>query len=163
MRKKKSTEPVAHEVTVIKNEILKDGPLEEKRSMLPATIKETALGKGVALICDNCYVRDRCPMFKPSQECVFTPEKIIMETAADMTQAMKSLLVFQLQRINQARNIENLDGGYPDGSLSAEIDRFFEIVRTIKEVGDNRDTIEVRARGKGIITQIFGDMLKRKE
>lgn len=161
-RKKDADVPLeAFAVEVVKNETLKEGPLEEKRSLIRAEVKISPLGKGIALICDNCYVRDKCPMFKPAQECVFTTEAASIETSADMRQVIKGLLVLQLQRINQAKNIENLDGGYPDGSLSAEIDRFVEITRALAELGDTRDTLEVRARGKGIISQIFGDMYKK--
>ncbi|MBI3292113.1 MAG: hypothetical protein HYZ73_04805 [Elusimicrobia bacterium] len=146
---------------VVKNETLKEGPLEEKRSLIKAEVKTTPLGKNVALICDNCYVRDKCPMFKPAQECVFTSDRPAIESVADIMQVIKSLLAVQVQRINQARNIENLDGGYPDGSLSAEMDRFVDYARTLKDLGDTRDTLDIRARGKGIISQIFGDLYKK--
>ncbi|MFA5139743.1 MAG: hypothetical protein WC728_10970, partial [Elusimicrobiota bacterium] len=106
--------------------------------------------------------RDRCPEFKPGQECVFQKGGPKVGTGSEIRQAILDLLALQIQRINQARNIENLDGGYPDGSLSAEMDRFLEMVRTLREISDQRDKLEVRATGKGIISQIFGDILHRK-
>jgi hypothetical protein len=150
-------------IEVIKNEVLKPGPVEEKRAMIPAEVKQTPLGKSVPLICDNCYVRDKCPKFKSAQECVFTSEGTPIETVADIKRVINGILALQVQRINQARVIENLDGGYPDGSLSAELDRFMEHVQILKELSDTRDTLEVRARGTGIISKIFGEIAKKKE
>lgn len=149
------------EVEVMKNEILKEGPMEERRALIKSEVKTSPLGKGVELNCDHCYVRDRCPEFKPAQECVFQQDVPKIETGADIRGAIMSLLSLQVQRINTARNIENLDGGYPDSSLSAEMDRFVELARILKEMADPRDTVDLRVKGKGIISQIFGDIMKK--
>lgn len=149
-------------VTVIKNEVLKAGPLEEKHALAPVEIKQTPIGKSVPLICDNCYARSRCPQFKPGQTCVYITDDVVVETAADLKRIIQGLMAIQVQRINQARVIENLDGGYPDGSLSAEMDRFMEFAQILKDLGDSRDTIELKARGTGIISQIFGNLAKGK-
>lgn len=163
-KKKPETIPPATlpiEVEVVKNEILKEGPVEERRSLIKTDVKSTPLGKGVALICDHCYVRDRCSEFKPGQECVFQKDVPKIETGADIRGAIMSLLSLQVQRINTARNIENLDGGYPDSSLSAEMDRFVELARILREISDQRDTLDLHIKGPGIITRIFGDMMKK--
>jgi len=161
-RKPESVPSVEPDVQVVKNETLKDGPMEEHRSLIKADIKDTPLGKSIALFCDHCYARDRCPEFKPGQECVFQKGGPKVETGTEIRQAILNLLAVQIQRINQARNIENLDGGYPDGSLSAEMDRFLEMVRTLRDISDTRDSLTVQARGPGIITRIFGEMIKKQ-
>ncbi len=163
-KKPETSPPSALPVEVIKHEVIKEGPVEERRSLIKAEVKQTPLGKSVGLICDHCYVRDRCPEFKSGQSCVFQKDIPNIETGADIRGAIMSLLSLQVQRINTARNIENLDGGYPDGSLSAEMDRFVELARMLREMSDQRDTLDLHVKGgPGIITQIFGDMLKRQK
>ncbi|MFA5141142.1 MAG: hypothetical protein WC728_18095, partial [Elusimicrobiota bacterium] len=58
-RKPESVPSVEPDVQVVKNEALKDGPMDERRSLIKADIKDTPLGKSVALFCDHCYARDR--------------------------------------------------------------------------------------------------------
>lgn len=108
--------------------------------------------------CDTCFLSAHCPRAEPRAACAYDiPVEI--KTAPQLTAALQAMLEMQAQRVMFVRFAEELQGGYPDPNLSAELDRFLRMVSTTREIQDNRDTLhlELKAKaGAGALSRIFG-------
>lgn len=109
--------------------------------------------------CDSCYVAGSCPAMVPGAECSFDlPLEIT--TKEQLTGTLTTMLEIQAQRVAFARYSEEMEGGYPDPVLSAEMDRFFKMTIALKEIQDNRDFFRIQIESKGnagVLSAIFGD------
>lgn len=112
--------------------------------------------------CDSCSLAGTCPAFEPGSACKFRMP-IQIQSRDQLLASMKLMLEMQAQRVAFGRFSEELNGGYPDQNLSMEIDRFYKLVNTFKNIEDNRDvlSLHVEARGQamaqaGMLTRLFG-------
>lgn len=108
--------------------------------------------------CNNCFLASRCPEAQPNASCAYSiPVKL---TGKDQLQGlMRAVVEMQAQRVMFARFSEQTDGQGIDPTLSAEIDRLFNILAKMKDISDTRDLlkIELEARGNsGMLSRIFG-------
>jgi hypothetical protein len=66
----------------------------------------------------------------------------------------------QGQRVLFARFAEELDGQGADPTVSAELERFFRLLKDMKDISDTRDVmklqLEARA-GAGVLSRLFGN------
>ena len=112
--------------------------------------------------CDTCHVAANCPAFTPGAECAFElPVEI--KTKEQLSAAMAAILEMQAQRVAFMRFQEELNGGYSDANVSAEMDRFFKMTESLKKIEDNREFIkfQVEARGQsGVLSALFGEKAK---
>lgn len=111
--------------------------------------------RNVRVLCDKCYLEKRCPKYTEGGECVYNLE-VNIDKNTDMITVAKRLLNIQAERVFRASIIEKTDGGAMDGNLSEEIDRYMDMLQRFKDLGDYRDTIEIKATGSGILSKIFG-------
>ena len=151
------TEP---EVSFIKNPAEKPMDVLPERSMIVPGAKPVTTplvgGKGAELYCHNCYIKEKCPMKKSEGgTCSYMMDAAKIDDSKDIVTVLKGLLAMQVQRINHMFVVERVDGGYVDNTLSIEMDRFFKMSLQLKELMDNRDTITIKAKGSGIISQLF--------
>ena len=109
--------------------------------------------------CDTCFVAQNCPARKPQSACAFNLP-IEVKTKEQLKSLLNAILEMQGQRVAFARFTEEINGGYPDPNTSQEIDRLFKLVKTIKELEDNREfariTVERQSSG-GVLSALFGD------
>lgn len=109
--------------------------------------------------CDTCFVASNCPARKPQSACAFNLP-IEVKTKEQLKSLLNAILEMQGQRVAFARFTEEINGGYPDPNTSQEIDRLFKLVKTIKELEDNREfariTVERQSSG-GVLSALFGD------
>lgn len=109
--------------------------------------------------CRNCYVASQCPAFEPEASCAY---KIPMQlrTREDMLTLLTGMIEMQGQRVMFGRFVEEMEGGYPDPNLGSEVDRLMKMVKDLRDLEDNRDTLKlnVEARsGAGLISRLFGE------
>lgn len=108
--------------------------------------------------CDNCFLARNCPAFNPAHECAYEiPLEI--RTKDQLQAVMRALVEMQGQRVLFARFAEELDGQGLDQGLSAELDRFFRLLKDMKDVSDTRDIfrLEMEAKGNaGMLSRLFG-------
>lgn len=109
----------------------------------------------IKVTCDNCYIGDRCPMYKPGHDCAYTFGEEV-KTPEDLVDMMQKLLGLEGERVFRTAMFEKMDGGYVDENVSKEIASYFNLVGQMKDILDDRDTVTIKAKGKGIISQIFG-------
>jgi hypothetical protein len=102
-------------------------------------------------------------MMRPDAECAYEIP-IILENEKDLNRLQTALLEMQAQRIMMGRFAESLDGGTIDETLSAEMERFFKMVKIAKENQDSRDYLKIEARGGNgtFLQQIFGSKVSAK-
>jgi hypothetical protein len=108
--------------------------------------------------CNHCYLASRCPQFQENSECAFSLP-IEIRTKDQLNSAMRALVEMQVGRVMFARFAEELEGQGIDTTLSAEMDRVFNMVERMKNISDTRDTLrfEVEARGtSGVLSRLFG-------
>jgi hypothetical protein len=109
-------------------------------------------------VCSSCYVASSCPAFQPEAECAYRLP-IQLRTRDELLTFLHGTIEMQAQRVMFGRFVEELEGGYPDVNLSNEIDRLVKLVKELRDIEDNRDSlkINVEARaGAGMISRIFG-------
>jgi hypothetical protein len=66
----------------------------------------------------------------------------------------------QGQRVAFMRFAEEMNGGYADPNVSQEIDRLFKLVKSVKELEENKEFIQITASRQssgGVLSAIFGD------
>ena len=109
--------------------------------------------------CDTCFVASNCPAFKPQSMCAFKLP-VEVKTKEQLRSLLNAIIEMQGQRVAFARFAEQMNGGYPDQNVSAEIDRLFRLIKTTKELTDEkaylRMTVE-RSGSAGVMSAIFGD------
>ena len=109
--------------------------------------------------CDTCFVAANCPAFKPANTCAFNlPVKV--ETPEQLRSMNTALLEMQAQRVAFMRFAEELNGGYADPNVSQEMDRYFKMLKSMKELDETKEFIQITAQrnaGQGVLTRLFGD------
>ena len=123
------------------------------------------VGNSTLLQCDNCFMKDHCPGFRPHNECLYEfPVEVttITQTAA----VMDGLIKMQTQRVLRMQLFEQVMGGDIDPNLSNEMDRLTKMIKQKFEA--NREGIDIHIRGSrpasgmGPISQHMGaDMANR--
>lgn len=113
--------------------------------------------------CNTCFVKDNCPAFKPDTACAFSLP-VEVKTKEQLKGLINSLLEIQGQRVAFAKFTEDLNGGYPDPNVGQEMDRFFKMLKTIKELDENKEmmrvTLESRGGG-GVLSNLFGERAQK--
>ena len=112
--------------------------------------------------CDTCFVAANCPAFKPANTCAFNlPIKV--ETPEQLRSMNTALLEMQAQRVAFMRFAEEMNGGYADPNVSQEMDRYFKMLKSMKELDETKEFIQItaqRSAGQGVLSQIFGDKVQ---
>lgn len=108
--------------------------------------------------CAACHVAGSCPAFEMAAECAYDIP-VEVKTKEQLLGLLQGVIEMQAQRVAFTRYAEELEGGYPDGNLSIEMDRLLRIIGQAKAIQDDRDflTISVQAHaGAGVLSRIFG-------
>ena len=109
--------------------------------------------------CNTCFVAANCPAFKPDSECAYSLP-VEVRTKDQLVALLNAVIEMQGSRVAFARFAEELNGGYPDPNIGQEIDRLFKLVKSLKEMEDNKEFVRMtfeRQGGAGVLSSIFGD------
>jgi len=113
--------------------------------------------------CNTCFVKDNCPAFKPDNACAFNLP-VEVKTKEQLKGLINSLLEIQGQRVAFAKFAEDLNGGYPDPNTGLEMDRFFKMLKTIKELDESKEIMRVtmeRGSSAGVLSSLFGERAQK--
>jgi hypothetical protein len=113
--------------------------------------------------CNSCFVKDNCPAFKVDNPCAFNLP-VEVKTRDQLKGLINSLLEIQGQRVAFAKFAEDLNGGYPDPNTGLEMDRFFKMLKTIKELDESKEVMRVtmeRNGSAGVLSSLFGERAQK--
>ncbi len=106
----------------------------------------------VALVCNNCAVRDVCPMFRQDATCYFLPYwkkfgKNLRDKDA-LINLMENIIADKYVRYQRAMLFESLSGGYADKQTSmmeADLIKALELLDRVKYGTNNGASIQMLA------------------
>jgi hypothetical protein len=133
-------------------------PNPDGAGTIEVTSQVAVMGQVSIRACDSCSLAVVCPLHEPGSLCKYSIP-IEIRNRDQLLGILHSLLELQGQRIAFARFSEELQGGYPDANLSAELDRFMKMTLSVKEIQDNRDFLKVTVEGRaqaGVLSRLFG-------
>jgi hypothetical protein len=109
--------------------------------------------------CNTCFVASNCPAFKQDSTCSFNLP-VEVKTKEQLKALMTAIIEMQGQRVAFMRFAEEMNGGYADPNVSQEVDRLFKLVKSLKELEENKEFIRItaeRSASGGVLSAIFGD------
>ena len=127
---------------------------------------------GMPKLCDQCYLIDKCPHYKPKASCYFQ-NQVQIKGPESLLELTKMMLELQGERVMFGRFIEQSEGGYIDSNLSKEMKLMMDLMKDFKElIAAPQDEISIKIKGSaakggnneegpsgggsGILSQIFG-------
>jgi hypothetical protein len=109
--------------------------------------------------CNTCFVAANCPAFKPDNTCAFNLP-VEVKTKDQLKSLLTAVIEMQGQRVAFMRFAEELNGGYADPNVSQEVDRLMKLVKSMKELDENKEFVRItaeRSSSGGVLSAIFGD------
>jgi hypothetical protein len=109
--------------------------------------------------CDTCFVAANCPAFKPANTCAFNLP-VEVKSPEQLKALNTALLEMQAQRVAFMRFSEELNGGYADPNVSQEMDRYFKMLKAMKDLDESKEFVQITASRQssgGVLSAIFGD------
>lgn len=111
---------------------------------------------GNELLCDKCYVAERCPKYKVAGKCHFD---FTMDTDfSDTKTALKILVNIQRNRVVRQAFFETIDGGVADKNLTSEMQFLSSLIQQIDEQSVDKNSFNISATGKEG-TSVIGALL----
>jgi hypothetical protein len=130
-----------------------DGVTEER------TVDLVATRSGSMRMCNGCFLKDKCPAFKPDNNCAYDIP-VVVKTRQQMTALQDALIEMQSQRVLFMKMAEDMEGGYADPNLSNEVDRLQKLVKTKIELESDSLSVKFEVKGTGgnagLISRMFG-------
>lgn len=112
--------------------------------------------------CSSCYLASKCPAFDADSNCAYNIP-VTIKTRDQLTSVQDSIIEMQTQRVAFLRFAEEIEGGYADPNLSAEIDRLQKMIKTKVELEEEGLSLKVDlkakgggAGGAGMLSRLFG-------
>lgn len=115
------------------------------------------------LQCSGCYLAGKCPAFDPGSSCVYEiPVEI--RTKDQLAAVQAALIEMQTKRVLLGSLMEQVEGGYMDPNLSAELDRLNRLIKTRHEMEAEGFSLTIKANqsstttqaGAGVLSRLFG-------
>ncbi len=113
--------------------------------------------------CNNCFLSSACPAYQPDHSCAYSiPVEI--KTKDQLQNVMQAMVEIQSQRVFQSRFSEEVSGQELAAETGREMDRLFEMIKKMRDIMDNRDTLKVSIEGRGsgsggILSKLFGEQV----
>lgn len=125
------------------------------------------------LVCNTCYAAQNCPEFKEGYVCAFNKmfKRFDCRNTEDILDAMQGMVNMNMERMQRVAIFEMLDGGMPDGNLTAMIDQNMRLMMNMKQVmqqqevlrqtrivtadGTTTETTQVQSSQPGILERLF--------
>lgn len=149
--------PVVRETTVLPIMRVRFGKDEdaENPSDIPFLYKRSESMRA----CNTCFLKEKCPGFKPSANCLYNIP-IEIKTTAQRKALQSALVEMQTQRVLFMQMAEDLEGGYADPHLSSEIDRLQRMIKAQADSEREGTYLKVEAysteKRAGFIEKVFG-------
>lgn len=105
--------------------------------------------------CMACYLGDRCPQFREDGVCSLGIS-VRLESKADLLALVRKVIETHGERVFRQVFIEKIDGGMIDGVTTNQMRILLDMLQQMKDLFDTRDEITIKAKGQGILSQIFG-------
>jgi hypothetical protein len=114
--------------------------------------------------CNTCFLREKCPGFKPDANCLYNIP-IEIKTKEQLRAVKESIIEMQTQRVLFMKMAEDLEGGYADPNLSAEMDRLSRLIKTKED--SEKDTFSMtvtatQSSGPSFMAKTFGPAAHEK-
>ena len=109
--------------------------------------------------CNTCFIAANCPAFKTNNACAFKLP-IEVKTTDQLRNLLNAIIEMQGARVAFMRFAEEMNGGYADPNLSQEIDRLYNLVEKMQNLGSSKEFIRMtveRQGSAGVLSSIFGD------
>ena len=112
-------------------------------------------------VCNSCYLAGVCPAYQVDASCSFN-FPVEVRTHTQMKALLNSILELQASRVAFARFAEEVNGGYPEETVSKEMDRLFRMAESTKKVEERRERLTVSVEHEesggsgGVLSAIFG-------
>lgn len=110
------------------------------------------------VLCNNCYLGDRCPYYKENNACQIDVD-VTLKDGKDMLSLMQTILEMQTERTLRGVYVEKMDGGMINAEVSKEIDKTVALMQRFKEMVEPNNEVTISAKGQGgtgVLAQIFG-------
>ena len=111
--------------------------------------------------CNTCVFSVACPSFSAGSPCAYSIP-VTIRNKADISGVLRALTEIQTQRILMGRFGEEING-QADAMVGVEMDRLFRLVKTWRDIEDNRDSLKlsIDAKGEaaasmGVLSRLFG-------
>jgi hypothetical protein len=97
---------------------------------------------GDTMVCNHCYVADKCPKMQEDATCAFdfAPE----ETTKNPLAVIDALIATQTERVNRAMFIEKMEGGMPNKTFATE-------VKLLQQLNNDKTNMLMMMQTKGVI------------
>lgn len=112
--------------------------------------------------CNACLYNKACSLFKEGEACRFNLSATELVASKDIVKVMVQLLQIEGDRIQRGLLIEKMEGTV-DSSVSQEIMQYFEMVTRLKSILSNEESIEIKVNGNGVISKLFGGLIRKQE
>lgn len=146
-------------VALAEIEHLEQALVDQPRVPLPVISSHGEIANRTLRECDHCLLANRCPAFRPGEPCAYEiPVKV--GDRASLLSLLQGVIEMQSQRVLFARFVEEMEGGYGDPTLSAEMDRLMKVIYTAKEISSNEDFLKITVEAKGsagVLSRLFGE------
>jgi hypothetical protein len=128
------------------------------------------------LVCNTCYASQTCPEYKGGMVCAYNKlfKRFDCRDTGDILEAMQGMVNLNMERMQTVAVFEKLNGGIPDGNLTAMINQNMSLLGNIKQIyekggeilrhtktidaeGNMHETTSVRNGGQSILEKMFGD------
>lgn len=115
------------------------------------------------LKCSKCYLRKECKFADlESDECALKSlENVDTSTGEGIINLVQTVLAAQAERVLRFIKIEEMEGGFPDPSVTNELMTFVALVEKFKKILTDDDFLVIRAKGKtsmGVLERLFSDI-----
>lgn len=135
-------------------------PQADEESGEPATAV-MRIGEANLRECNSCYLKGKCPGYEASAACRYEIP-VELKTPEQIKALRTALLTMQVDRILFLRFVEQVEGGYADPVLSAEIDRVTRMLAMDHKFDEQSLSINIRGTAGamrndgGIMSRVFG-------
>jgi len=124
-----------------------------------AVAQMTSPALQVGRYCDACAVSDRCPLYRPGEDCSLSQLRPI-QSKDDVIAAVSGLLAMQYDRVQFAALVERLQGGYLAKDVTTNMQMFMDMLLKLKQLSSSNEEITVTAKGSGVISRLFGGLIE---
>lgn len=133
--------------------------------------------------CDTCHMAQKCPEYKAGYVCAYSKmfDRFSTRDMGDIIQAMQGIADFSLNRLQRGMMFEMMEGGLPDGNVTAMMNQSMALLSQLRVLYENgstevlKQTKVVKSDGTeetttqvtnpqrgGILEKIFGSMGKEE-
>lgn len=105
--------------------------------------------------CDNCFLSAQCPAYEPQANCkISTRPKV--NSPEDIQDLLNRIIEIQGERIMFAAFAEKAQNMGANPDVSKEMETLTKLIKDNKEIFSEEASISIKAKGGGVISQIFG-------